>query len=195
MAAGCMKRTSKEPFMIRRNEVGVNGGVLPIVAAIIAGRAPIGAAVGVFLDHHGGRRRLHDHRLRLRDRWGFLHDGNYALADALLLKRDDVLGLERSGDAVSADVIEDEFLIDAAAGHVDDVGDGCGIGRNGASVLLSDHGLVSGVLFIECAADGCPANGTDSCADGGAGQRIVHCAADGGSGAGPQQAAKKRALV
>ncbi len=108
--------------------------------------------IRIFLDDHRRRRLLVNHGLGLNNR-RFLHDGDNALAYALLLKNDDVLGLQWGSHAVGPHVVEDEFFIHSGPGHVDYVGDRYRIGRNGASILLSDHSAISGILLVQCVAD------------------------------------------
>ena len=107
------------------------------MARIIA-RTPI----GIHSDDHRRRRWLSDDyglRLRYLRRTG-LHRGYHACADPLLLKGDQILGLQGSGRAVGADIVDDEFFGHARFGHGDDVARsdaGIDLGR------LGDHRLMS----------------------------------------------------
>ena len=111
---------------------------LPVAAAGIIARAPI----GIHPNDHRRRRWLRDDYslwLRCLRRTG-LHRGNHTRADALLLKDDQILGLQGDGHAVGADIVEDEFFVHTRSGHLDDVARsdaGIDLGRLGGHRLMT----------------------------------------------------------
>ena len=100
--------------------------------------------------------------------------------------QDHVLGLQRCGRAVGANVVDDQLVVHAGCAHGHNVVHRSGPGGELASELLLDHRPILGLDLVELTADGRSGQradaGPDRCTGAGVSDRV----ADNGSRAGPQ---------
>jgi hypothetical protein len=93
--------------------------------------------------HNGGPRFANDDRLGLSLPGRFLHGRNDAAGHALLAQVDEIVGVGGLRHSIGSDVVDDQFLVDAALGHRDHI-----FGRNGPrSELASELGFNLGAIL------------------------------------------------
>lgn len=147
-------------------------------------------------DNDRRRSVLDDYWLRhgLSDRsrgWRLLHGRDNSGAHPLLLKQDQIARLQRPGNSMRADMVDDQLFVHPAPCHRHHIVDGHRPGGHLATKLLLDHGPIAGFHLVHFRPDRRTAKRADPCTDRGASPRIAHRVADQSPNARTGQAADR----